>query len=101
LIHQTAQVPRFEYAKFIKLNTQNDVFAGFRVGIAPRSGSMRSILAVSLLVFSWVSVVGKELEKRLVAGVDYWVLTCRPETVRVVWNDGEGKNLRTLPEAVG
>lgn len=80
---------------------QNRVFAGFWVGRVQEWGEMRVILAVWVLVFSWLPVVGQDPEKRLVDGVVYWVLTCRPESVRVVWKDGEGKNLRTLPEAVG
>jgi uncharacterized protein YigE (DUF2233 family) len=37
---------------------------------------------------------------KVAGGVKYHVVEARPEQVRVVWKDGEGRQLRTFPEVV-
>ena len=39
------------------------------------------------------------LEKRVVDGVDYHILTAPAQAVRILWKDAEGRSLRTLPMA--
>ena len=37
-------------------------------------------------------------EERMVDGVAYQILVAKPESVRIVWKDRDGRQLRTFPE---
>ena len=51
------------------------------------------------LIIGLAGLAGAVPEKRTVDGVVYHVLRARPEAVRIVWKDGQEKQMRTFPEA--
>lgn len=72
-----------------------------------RIGAMHSRLQASGLIFAialaftWVAAPASESgpRRQVIDGVEYWIVAARPEAVRVVWKDSEGRQLRTIPEA--
>lgn len=58
------------------------------------------ILRFTLLVLTFF-MVGRALsapEKKIIDGITYHVLTTTASSVRIIWKDADGKQLRTFPE---
>lgn len=51
-----------------------------------------------LLTFLLVGWVNAAPEKKVVDGVTYHILEVQPASVRIIWKDGKGTQLRTFPE---
>ena len=59
---------------------------------------MKALIPIfwAALSLSWASAAP---EKKVSAGVHYYVLTCEPAAVQIVWKNNEGKQLRTFQRA--
>jgi uncharacterized protein YigE (DUF2233 family) len=51
-----------------------------------------------LLAFSFMSLVNASPEKKVVDGVFYHILETQASSVRIIWKDKDGAQLRTFPE---
>lgn len=57
----------------------------------------RILTALSMCCLSIAAIAGPE--KRVIDGVEYHILVAPAESVRILWKDGDGKPLRTIPNA--
>jgi uncharacterized protein YigE (DUF2233 family) len=60
---------------------------------------MKHIAFGILLATSGFGTASPQIEKKVVDGVTYHVLRAAPDAVRIVWEDKEGKPLRTFQAA--
>lgn len=62
---------------------------------------MLTRLAILILASALLSLVDAAPEQKVVDGVTYQILTASADSVRVLWKDSDGRQMRTFPEVAG
>jgi len=62
---------------------------------------MLARLAILILASALLSLAHAAPEKKVVDGVTYHILSASADSVRILWKDSDGRQMRTFPEVAG